>query len=219
MGGEGLRLAEVSSTDDPEGLNRVQVQFTGAEMRAWARVAGFAASRGNGAVFIPEIGDEVVVGTLADGEPVVLGSLYSARNSPPAAPGPNNDLKTFVSRTGLSLAFDEERRAVRLETPSGQRVVLDEAGREIRLEDGNNEVVLSREGTSIRTFGRLTISAQGDIAIEGAGISLKSAARLDVEGAEVRIEGHGTLTATSNGTLDLQAAMGARLRGAIVEIN
>jgi uncharacterized protein involved in type VI secretion and phage assembly len=220
MGGEGLRLAEVSSRDDPEGLHRVQLQFGEAETRPWARVAGFAASSGSGAVFFPEIGDEVVVGTLADGEPVVLGSLYSDRNPPPESPGPQNDLKTFASRGGLSLTFDEERGAIRLETPSGQRVILDQAGREIRLEDGGgSEVVLSREGVSIQAMRGLTISAYGPVAIEGRSISLKSTGALDVEALAVQLKAHGALSATSGAELDLETAGVARLRGAMVEIN
>ena len=83
----GLHIGVVKKLDaDPESQHRVQVSIP--EMSAatdgfWARLANFYSSNSFGAFFIPEIGDEVVLGFFNDdpSHPVILGSLYSSIRS------------------------------------------------------------------------------------------------------------------------------------------
>ncbi|MBK1615753.1 hypothetical protein CKO44_20040 [Rubrivivax gelatinosus] len=59
---------------------------------AWLRVAQAAAGAGWGAVFVPRVGSEVLVGYL-DGDidrPVVVGALFNGRDPPPYAAGPGS---------------------------------------------------------------------------------------------------------------------------------
>ena len=80
---QGIHLGIVTKTaEDPAGNYRVQVALPSASETAtslWARVSNFYATNNAGAFFLPEVGDEVVLGFI-DGDaryPVVLGSLYN----------------------------------------------------------------------------------------------------------------------------------------------
>jgi len=84
----GLHVGVVSKLDDPEGQFRVQVSLPLMETTpstVWATLMQFHASNGFGAFFLPEIGDEVVLGYLNGdpNHPVILGSLYSNNQACP----------------------------------------------------------------------------------------------------------------------------------------
>lgn len=88
---EGLHIGVVKKLDqDPGGEQRVQVSIPVLQAETdgvWARLAKFHASNGIGAFFIPEIGDEVVLGYVNNdpSHPVILGSLYSSSRPPPTS--------------------------------------------------------------------------------------------------------------------------------------
>ncbi|HEU0053298.1 MAG TPA: type VI secretion system tip protein VgrG, partial [Longimicrobium sp.] len=102
---QGLQTGIVKAVaKDPGGEFRVQVNLplVGDAKNAlvWARLATFYASKGFGAVFYPEVGDEVVVGFMND-DPrfgVILGSVYSTGRAPAVPPTEKNDVKALVTR-------------------------------------------------------------------------------------------------------------------------
>ena len=88
-GAEGLQIGVVMKLDeDPEGQNKVQVKVPLLQADTegvWARLASYYASEGIGEFFIPEVGDEVVLGYLNNdpAHPIILGILYSSKKNPP----------------------------------------------------------------------------------------------------------------------------------------
>ncbi|HEX8527942.1 phage baseplate assembly protein V, partial [Allosphingosinicella sp.] len=77
----GLHTGQVKQiATDPKGEFRVLVALplTGLPDGVWARLGQIYASAGFGALFFPEVGDEVVLGFMDEdpANPVVLGSLY-----------------------------------------------------------------------------------------------------------------------------------------------
>ena len=107
----GLQNATVKAiTEDPD--NQIRVKVTVQSMTAdsepadlWARWTQPYASSGVGIFFMLEIGDEVVVGFLNEDPcfPVILGSLYSSKKSPPTQPADGNPIKTIVSKEKLTI--------------------------------------------------------------------------------------------------------------------
>jgi uncharacterized protein involved in type VI secretion and phage assembly len=98
-----------------------------------ARVATFMAGKERGAYFMPEVGDEVVVGfELGDmSRPIILGALWSDVDPPPpqADTSESNNKRTIVSRSKHELTFDDTSGSLKLTLKSGQN------GYEITIQD------------------------------------------------------------------------------------
>jgi uncharacterized protein involved in type VI secretion and phage assembly len=166
----GVYPAVVTDNQDPDGQGRVKVKLpwspdpSGAAYEAWARLATLMAGADRGTWFIPEEGDEVLVG-FQGGDPrwpYVLGALWNGSDSPPESMDADNNIRSIVSRAGIRITMDDTDGAVTLtlETPGGQRVSMADAGSQITIEDANgNSCELSPEGISITAATKLTISA------------------------------------------------------------
>ena len=86
----GLYSASVLDNRDPENLARVFVRVAGLTRRRsdlWARLGTVMAGRDSGTVFIPEVGDEVLVAFEREDLrfPYVLGALWNGQDKPPLA--------------------------------------------------------------------------------------------------------------------------------------
>ncbi|ETX04323.1 MAG: hypothetical protein ETSY2_29490, partial [Candidatus Entotheonella gemina] len=129
----GLQLGVVTQlSGDPAGEHRIRVKVPLAgmdEQGIWARVAALDAGAQRGTFFRPELDDEVVLGFFHDDptQPVVLGMLHSSAKAPPLEATEENHQKTYVSRSGISLLFDDDEKVVTLTTPGGNRLVLTDA--------------------------------------------------------------------------------------------
>jgi len=116
--------AVVTANDDPDSLGRVKVEFPFAQDRVsdvWLRVmspdAGGLVGYGNrksgvveknrGMVFIPEAGDQVMVGfEFGDpNRPYVMGSMFHGMNG--EGGGENNFTKSITTRSGSKLEFTD----------------------------------------------------------------------------------------------------------------
>jgi len=132
----GVSMAIVADNEDPQGLGRVKVTYpwrSASDESYWARIAAPMAGPDRGAYFLPEEGEEVLVG-FEDGDfehPYVLGALWNGEDSPPETnqDGENN-VRTVRSRAGHEVTFDdrEDGGSVTVSTADGNRVVLDDAG-------------------------------------------------------------------------------------------
>ena len=116
----GVYRAIVTDNKDPEGRARLQVQVPDVERgEVWAELATLMAGNGYGTLFLPEIGDEVLVAFEAgDAErPYVIGALWGSGEQAPAGPA-----KTIRTRCGATITIDDARCEVRVEAPGGIRL-------------------------------------------------------------------------------------------------
>lgn len=171
---EGLYIGKVKQLeDDPQGAFRIKVDIpvvTESSDGVWARLATLHASREHGAYYVPEIDDEVIVGFLnADSRyPVILGSVYSASLPSPYNHENSNDVKGFVSRSGLKLTYDEKDKSITLETPGGRKFCMDDTGQSIKIEDPfGNSIEMASGGIDISSNGKISISGKLGVKIEG----------------------------------------------------
>ena len=169
----GLQIGIVDPfEEDPDKQFRVKVKIPAideTEGVVWARIASMDSGDNRGIFFIPEPGDEVVVGFFNDDprQAVILGSLYSEKNAPPLPfeiTEENKD-KGIVTKGELKILFNDDEKSIEIGTPSGNIISMkDEEG--IFLEDKNgNKLSLDDQG--------ITIKSAKDIPMEGTNITIK----------------------------------------------
>jgi uncharacterized protein involved in type VI secretion and phage assembly len=225
----GLHLGVVKKVaPDPAGAYRVLVglPLVDESQGVWARVSEFYASKGFGAVFYPEVDDEVVLGFLDEdpGSPVILGSLHSKPRPPKGKTVPNekNEIKALVTRSDMEIIFNEKDVIVEIRTPSGQLLRLDDKkDKEVRLEDQfGNRIVMTKEKVDIFSSAELSLRSTKDMTIS-SGANLSISAKLDykLEALNIAEKAKASLTIESTGPAKLKAAAPLSVIGAIVNIN
>lgn len=138
----GAVIGIVSNLDDPDAKGRVKVRFPWLHENAdspWARIASFMAGKDRGAVFRPEMDDEVLV-LFEHGDmrfPYIIGSLWNGKDAPPQERGADggNDIRLIKSRSGHTLLFDD--------TSGSEKITI--------TDKGGNVVELSSEGVTIKS--------------------------------------------------------------------
>jgi Rhs element Vgr protein len=224
---EGLQIGVVMKLDeDPDGQSRVQVSVPILQAQTegvWARLANFYASNGFGAFFIPEIGDEVILGYLNNdpSNPVVLGSLYSSKQVPPYELTADNYTKAIVTKSQLRIEFDDEKKVTTIITPGDNKLVFSDEDQSILMQDQNgNKVELSADGIVLDSPKDINISAKGKIGIDATGeIAISSQADVNVEGLNVNHTANAGFTAKGNASAELSASGQTTIKGSMVMIN
>lgn len=223
----GLHIGVVKKLDaDPESQHRVQVsipELSAATDGFWARLANFYSSNNFGAFFIPEIGDEVVLGFFNDdpSHPVILGSLYSSKNVPPYTIAAENNTKAIVTRTKMKMEFDEDKKIITIITPGANKIVISDDGKSILLQDQNsNKVTLDSAGITLDSPKDITLKAQGKIVMT-ATQNIEATAQMDIKqtGLNITSTANVGFTAKGSATAEVSAAGTTTIKGAMVMIN
>ncbi|MDQ3953138.1 MAG: VgrG-related protein [Actinomycetota bacterium] len=208
---EGVVPAVVTNVRDPSKLGRVKVSFpwlSSSNETHWARVAQPWVGPDYGAVFLPEVNDEVLI-AFEQGDfarPYVVGGLYNGRDKP---------------KTGAVPLVDDASGTInvrRMETRKHHAVeIVDKFGSEgvfVKTGDGKHALELDVANTKI------SVSSQGKVTITGTGgVEITSpTGNVDIKGGQVSIQGN-AVTLDARGPLNLKAGASAVLQGAIVKIN
>ena len=183
----------------------------------WAPVVQFLAGKRSGAMFLPEVGDEVMVGfEFGDPRrPYILGgipndaSAYRLGGSPVKAAGKSASVvrRGFVSASGNVLDFLDEL------PPEGS----EPTGSQVRLGSGDGRVGLAMDMVQ----GAVTLSCDpgkpGRLTIDcgDAGhVTIKAGS-----GGSMEIDGGDALTITSQASLTIKSAGELTLKGAMIALN
>ncbi len=226
-GVQGLQIGTVKKLDaDPDGQYRIQVSVPVMQADVegvWARLAGFYASSDYGAFFIPEIGDEVILGYLNNDPsfPVILGSLYSSKRKPAYELTADNTIKAIVTRSQLKLEFDEEKKVITLITPNKNQIVISDDQKSILIQDqNNNKVELNSGGITLDSPKDIKISAKGKVTVDAVG-NIEMTAQADIKntGLNINHQANIGLVAKGNATAELSSSGQATVKGALVMIN
>ena len=160
----GVVIGVVQDRDDPTGQGRVRLTFPwmGEQVSAWAPVAAPLAGQQRGQWFMPEVGDEALVG-FEHGDfnhPFVLGYLWNGVDTPPSAeptervivtPGGHelrfhdtDGSKKVVLKTsaGFCVTLDDAAKTISLETPGMISVKLDDTASSLTLSGGGRSITL-----------------------------------------------------------------------------
>jgi Rhs element Vgr protein len=224
---QGLQTGKVKQvSQDPSGEFRVQVTLPLLRNDAnavWARLGGCYASNKFGAVFFPEVGDEVVVGFMNNDPrfPVILGSVYSKKLPPAYPPDDKNATKAIVTRSKLEINFDDDKIILQIVTPKKQTVTLDDNAGTITIADSNkNQVTLSSAGITLDSGSNLSISAKGNITITAQGnLQMKATANATLDGLQVTHTAQTKFSAQGSAQAELKSSGILTLQGTLVKIN
>ena len=223
---EGLQVGVVTKLDaDPENQNRIQVSVPVMDdLKVWARLLQFYASNTFGAFFVPEIGDEVVLGYFNHdpSHPVILGSLYSKNQKPPYTPEAENNTKAIVTRTKMKVEFDEKDKVITIVTPGNNTIIISDKDKSIVLQDQNSNLVkLNPDGILMDSPKDIKINAKGVITIDAVGKISVTSSTADVAVSALNITNTANVgfTAKGNATAELSAAGTTTVKGAMVMIN
>lgn len=193
---KGVALALVTQNKDPEGLGRVKVRYPWHSKTAesdWTRIAGPMAGNGRGTMFLPEVGDEVLVVFEREDMrfPYVLGALWNGKEKPPESnANGKNDIRVIKTRKGHVLLFDDNssKGRVELKLNDGKKLAIDDDG--ITLDDGSgNRLAIDSKGgaMTIQAATKLTLKAPS-ISVEATGaLTLKGTANVTISGGIVNI--------------------------------
>ena len=182
-------LAEVTDNADPENLGRVQVQFAWQKSRNkttnWIRVRSLDAgssetvSKNRGFVFVPEIGDQVMVDfELGDPcRPYVSGSMFHKNNG--EGGNADNHIKTIVTRSGHTLEFNDDENGqwgITIKDRNGCALHLDTKGKNIEITapetmsfTAKNVSINAQENVQIAAKQNVDITAESDINLAAKG--------------------------------------------------
>lgn len=226
-GVEGLQIGVVMQlNDDPASENRVKVKIPVLEADnegIWARLGNYYASNGCGEFFIPEVGDEVILGYLNNdpGHPIILGSLYSSSRTPPYQLTADNYTKAIVTKGQLKIEFDDEKKVITVITPAGNKIVISDDQKSILIQDqSSNKVELGTSGISLSSPKDISLQADGKISLDATGqISISSAADVKSSGMNIEHSADVGITAKGGASAELSAGGNTTVKGAMVMIN
>lgn len=163
-------LGKVTSTEDPKNQGRILVDFPFANQynKTWIRVmtpsagSSDSVSTNRGMVFIPEKGDQVMIGFEHNdsGRPYVMGSMYHGGNS--TGGGYNNTEKSLITRSGIKIVFNDDEKSLHIEDPSGNTWDMDGNG-SIAVNAPKNMSITVGENMNVTVGKTISVSAGADI--------------------------------------------------------
>lgn len=231
----GITVGIVTDIKDPDKKNRVKVRLLNrsdsVQETDFIRVMTPMSGKEYGMFFLPEVGDEVLVG-FVDGDfsdPYVLGSLWN-----PKAPAPvtvqdgKNELRTVKSKTAHKLEFNdgEEKPGLTLTTAQESRLEINDKDKWITLTDkaGENYLKIDINGgtVTLEAKTKLVLKCGGaSIELDGSGgaITIKTSGNIKIDGQQVDAAGKSAVNVKASGQLNLEASGPANLKGAIVKVN
>jgi Rhs element Vgr protein len=230
-GVRGLFNATVKQMNaDPDAQYRILVDvplFDANGKGIWARLTNFYSSNGAGIFFLPEVGDEVILGFLNEDPryPVILGSVYSSTKLKPFTgldPDEKNSKKAIVSKSGIFIQFDDENKIFTIETPDKNTVILDDKNKQLSLKDDNgNSIIMSKDGITIKSAKDITIDAAQNVTVKGPqGVKVQSSGGdVAISGVNIKETADSQYSAEGSATAKVSGGGQLTLKGAMVMIN
>ncbi|NHF58027.1 type VI secretion system tip protein VgrG [Flavobacteriaceae bacterium TP-CH-4] len=208
---QGLHIGIVTALEDPDAEERIQVRLPmvhDSDEGTWMRLCSLDAGENRGWVSRPEIADEVIVGFL-NADPrfgVILGKVHSSKNTAPFPAADDNHEKGYLSREGLKLLFDDDKKSILLETPGGHKFFMNDDDSSITLEDSNgNKLIMNNSGIEIESMKDVKLNASVNLQMEsGANAEIKG-------GANAKFEGSAAAELSSSGA--------TTVKGSILQLN
>ena len=180
-----IYVGTVKSLDDPDGMGRLQVElhgFTKAIKLPWIRSVQPTASKEHGTVWLPEVGDEVLVlrgeGDAADSM-FVLGAVYTGKSKPQVkSEKEKNAIKQIMTKEKHKLIFDDTPGKGKITVITGDEKV------KIELDVKQSSVKVHSEKLVYVETKDAQIKASGTVKVECKDTDVKASGKVTIKGSQ-----------------------------------
>jgi phage protein D len=213
----GVVVALVTDNNDPNNGARVKLKFPWLDDNYesdWTRLTQLGAGPNSGAVWIPEVNDEVLV-AFEFGDirrPYVIGSLYNGQDTPNLGSGlfDNGKVKRrgMISRKGHQFLFfdDDSKKGIALISSDGNlKISLNETNSEIHISSQGKVHVESQQDMIMESQGNLKLSAQQGITLEAQ--------------TDLKLKGTSSATLDGGPQLEMKSSGQTKVSGTMVDVN
>ncbi|MCA1666731.1 MAG: VgrG-related protein [Thermomicrobia bacterium] len=185
----GLQIGVVTEVDPKIAAAKVQLPHLGdAAVTNWARVAAPGAGNARGMQFLPEVGDEVIVG-FERGDinfPFILGGLWNGKDAPPtqvALESTKVAARVITSRSGHVITFEDKE-------DGGGIIIKDSKGDTITISAKDTSITIeSKKDIIVKATGDLKMTATGDVKVSGMNVNLEGQVGVSLKGTQVKVNG------------------------------
>lgn len=217
--------AFVVENNDPKRMGRIRVRFfwqDAGQVTRWMRIVTPHAGNERGFAFVPEIGDEVLVGfEQGDPErPFVLGSFWNGKDQTAAGPSDNSS-KRIVTKSGNTLHFSDEqgKEVIELFSAKGTcyvRLSNDDQGKPLVTIRSGGDLSLEAEGEIRMKCESLTqrvakdagrFVGSNDVVKAGQNAVIKAGQNFAVEASTASVKASATLSMVAGATNNISGAM------------
>lgn len=220
---DGVMVGIVTNTKDPEKLARVKLKLPlldATKETDWVRIATLSAGAQRGSLFIPKVGDEVLV-AFHLGEiqkPYVIGCLWNKLQKGPP-PDDENNIRGFKTSSGHELMFNDhaEQGMITIKSAKGRVIRMNEKEDSIKISQSDNNWIELKGGDSPKiqlTNGSnvITINSEGEITI-------KSKQSIKIQSNKLIFEADSGIDIISKGALNLKSSGTIVIEGSAVKFN
>ena len=188
-----------------------------------------------GTVFIPKVGEEVLIGFLNGNinEPIILGSLYNSKNLPPLSiDAQKNEVMFIKFPAGMTIEINNKSKnqQVVIKTEKGHQVILDDGSKErVFIKDKNAKTSLNVNFKS----GSIAMEAEKEFSVKvgqsklfmngnkftvtSTQCDLKAKSKMAVSGQSTNIDGT-NMNLKSKAVVNIKSNGVASLKGTINKI-
>jgi len=240
--------ALVTDNNDPKGLGRIRVQFHWmgeGEKSPWLRVTSPHGGDSKGMFFMPEIGEEVIVGFEGDSpvKPYIIGTVYHGKAKTTFG-NSGNDVKALQTRSGNFLIMNDNAGSVHVADAKGNDMLIDGSGNvkitaseSIVLTCGNAKIEMKKDGTiningkqitttatdkATMTSGQASFTADGqqnEADMAGTTASVSGTQQTNVKGMKTTVSADTELDLTANAEVSIQGQAMVAVKGAMITLN
>ena len=113
----------------------------------------------------------------------------------------------------MKVIFDDDKKAIAIETPGGNKITISDEDKGITLKDQNNNTLTMNDSG-------ITIKSPKDITVEATGqLTLKASQDLSLEGLNVNVKAKAQFKAEGSAGAEVSTGAIAVLKGSLVQIN
>lgn len=200
--------AKVVDNKDEQMLGRVRVQFPWQEIQSkdmktpWLRIAVPYSGQNKGQQFVPEIGEEVMVGFEMDNaeRPYIIGALYNGGAGKPDEAwavskedgGTTNNIKAFRTRNGHTILFNDRGDAGLIEVYDSKNntyhLTLSADDKKITVYSAGEIEIVADANINIVAKGDIGLTADGNVGIKSKGsISMDANKDISIQASKVKV--------------------------------